>query len=75
MGTFVLHGLKHNCGLMIIFNLQLDIKIQSIEKDRDGRAIFIKTIVAENELTQQTAGGNWLFPVSKNICTFTKHYQ
>lgn len=37
-----LHGTKHSCGLMVLFNDTLDIKIIDINKDQQGRYILLK---------------------------------
>ena len=44
------HGSKHRCGLMIMFDERLDVKIETIETDPMGRYIFMKTQIQDNQL-------------------------
>ena len=44
-----LHGTKHSCGLMVLFNDTLDIKIIDINKDQQGRYILLKAEIQGTE--------------------------
>ena len=41
------HGSKHSCGLMILFQNSLDINIKEVKKDKNGRFIFLTASIQE----------------------------
>ena len=41
------HGSKHSCGLMVLFDKALDFKLQEIYKDPKGRYILTKALIQE----------------------------
>ena len=45
---YVSHGSNHSKGVAIIFNQQLDFKINSIHKDKNGRVIIISIVLEDN---------------------------
>ena len=42
------HVTKHSCGVMIMFDERLDVKIETIEIDPMGRYIFMKSLIQDS---------------------------